>query len=177
MPSVDSLTENTFPMDWSAVSAKRSWHYLTASRLRAIENLAGLEDSITMFGIYSRTHTNQKMRWETVLTWSQTFFLIAPYLIRRPTDDSVKNTLTKAAFGLSNGSGWGHNEELNDQLFRTIAVQLQALNLVEIKYGSNNLGYKSLYWSLTPYGERLMLELRTVKKTTLPKTSEQQSGD
>jgi hypothetical protein len=40
---------------------------------------------------------------------------------------------------------------------------LKALGLITLKYSQTTKGGMALFWSLTPQGERLMTELRTVK--------------
>jgi len=52
-----------------------------------------------------------------------------------------------------------------DQQFRTVSIQLQALGLVKVQYAEAIGGGMRLFWSLTPAGERLMMELRTVRKS------------
>jgi hypothetical protein len=131
------------------------------SSLPALENLAELQDEFVLFGTYA-WRTQRKMPWTVTLTWSDIFATVAPYMGSFPTDGRVNEILTQAAFLKSKEQGY--NPELNDQLFRTIALQLKALNLVEINYRKTVGGSMGLFWTLTPYGERLMLDLRTVKK-------------
>jgi hypothetical protein len=59
---------------------------------------------------------------------------------------------------------------LNDQLFQTIKIQLQALGLVRIQWLRTTNNSMALFWSLTKAGKNLMVALRTVK--ALPKSGE-----
>jgi hypothetical protein len=94
------------------------------------------------------------------------FGFISPYLDRHPADDYVKSILTTALFERSVDYARGHDPELNDQQFRTVAVQLKALGLVTIDYLQTVGGGMGLFWSITNTGERLMIEVRTVRKGT-----------
>ena len=62
---------------------------------------------------------------------------------------------------------YGTGPVIDDQSFKTIGVQLKALGLVNITYSKAVGGGMGLFWSATPSGERLTLELRTVR--TKPK--------
>src|ERR1700720_3840449 len=127
----------------------------------ALENLAGLQDKFELFGTYTTSFRNERdQQWIATLTWAEVFAAVAPYMANFPNDATVKKILTEAAFAKSQKDG--HNAEINDQLFRTVALQLKTLNLVNMEYTQSSTGVPALFWSLTPYGERMMLELRTV---------------
>jgi hypothetical protein len=139
----------------------------TASEFRpTLENLAGLQDRIELFGTYYDRYYRTEQTWKAELTWSEIFALVSPYLVRLPTDEFVKSILLSAAFAKSSASKDSNNRVLDDQIFRTIAVQLQALGLVELQYTQTTVGSMGLFWSITPSGQRLMLELRTVKSAS-----------
>jgi hypothetical protein len=130
-----------------------------------IENLAALQDEIKLFGTYRNTSTYRAADlWVATCTWSEIFAAISPYMISFPTDEFVHSILASAAFARSTSATWGENAQLDDQMFRTVAVQLQALGLVKLTYTQTMSGGMALFWSNTPSGDRLMLELRTVKK-------------
>jgi len=128
-----------------------------------IENLAGLQDEINLYGTYRHYTYSNSQSWSTTVTWGEIFGYVSPYLIRFPNDDYVKLILASAGFNKAGRSDSGHSPLLNDQLFRTVGVQLQALGLVKIEYSETIKGSMNLFWSLTPSGNRLMMELRTVK--------------
>lgn len=131
----------------------------------ALENLAGLQDKFKLFGTYTRRWRNEvNQHWDVTITWAEMFAAVAPYMASFPNESFVKTVLTRAAFLKSQNDGY--SSELDDQLFRTVALQLKALNLVDIEYKQSTTGTMTLFWSLTPYGERVMLELRTVKKVS-----------
>src|ERR1700687_3461801 len=56
----------------------------------------------------------------------------------------------QTVFARSGHSADGEKPTLNDQQFRTVAVQLQALGLVKLQYTPSTTGDMGLFWSLTP---------------------------
>lgn len=140
----------------------------------ALENLAGLQDQFKLFGTYTTAWRNEhNVPWVVTVTWGQIFAAVAPYMAGFPSDVVVKTVLTEDAFLKAKKDG--NSPYLNDQLFRTVALQLKALNLVDIEYKQSTNGAMYLFWSLTPYGERVMLEVRTVKKVSGPEQVDKNS--
>jgi hypothetical protein len=119
-----------------------------------IENLARLEDKIELYGTYRVQFDRSNNKWKAKFT---------PYLLTHPSDDSVKSRLLEAAFARSD-TYRGDSPSLDDQVFRTVGLQLKALGLIKLQYSQSTTGYMDLFWSLTPSGERLMMDLRTMKK-------------
>jgi hypothetical protein len=122
-----------------------------------LSNLAGLDDNIKIActhysGGYERNKT-------ATLTWREIFSLIAPFLLEHPNDIKMKNsTVPRAIFGeLSRLS-------INDQDYETIKIHLVALGLITVDYSQTTTGGMALFWSLTPKGQALLMELRSVKK-------------
>lgn len=129
-----------------------------------VKSLARLDEKFTLCGKYnSRFLNHREDSWNVELTWQEIFAFISPYLAMIPADHYVKSVLTSAAFQRSSRDGY--NEHLDDQTFRTVAVQLEALKLVKLTWAEKVGGGYSLFWSITPYGQRLMLKLRTVKSS------------
>jgi|SRR5579872_853584 len=127
-----------------------------------VADLAGLDEKLRVFGTVYYHSTRQHDDWELEVTWSELFGYISPYLAEHPADLTVKDILEKALFA-KKGTLHRKDVNLNEQLFKTIAVQLSALGLVSIKYSQSTSGRMALFWSATPAGERLMLELRTIR--------------
>ena len=124
-----------------------------------VDNLAGLEDSITLHG--NGFNRGQEGGWQVSATWSELFALIAPYLIKRPNEQAVKAVLDEA---LSKKSGTSLvHPKLVDQDFQTVGVQLRALGLIKMDYTKTVQGGMGLFWSATPAGEALTFQLRTVR--------------
>ena len=138
---------------------------LTGEAHPTIENLAGLDEVYEVSGEYKEMGWS-KRRWNAKATWGEIFGTISPYLVEHPNDLLVKSTLTPTLFKRclegKNSSSTEHLS-LDDQVFRTIAVQLTALGLMSINYSEAVGGGMGRFWSLTAAGERLMFELRTVR--------------
>ena len=134
-----------------------------------IENLAGLEEQITLYGTFYRKAYAATDVWNATFTWAEIFAGVSPYLVRFPSDESVKLILSAAGYARSgNASTMTDNLGLDDQNFRTVAVQLEALGLVKLQYTETTTGGMGLFWAITPPGQRLMTDLRTIKKIVPP---------
>lgn len=129
-------------------------------------NLAGLDDRFEVSGTYFDKYFRRTSPWTAKHSWGDIFAYIAPYLIRFPSDADVKAVLDSALFATSGKTGDGESPHLNDQIFRTIAVQLSALGLLRVEYMQNTKGGMGLFWSLTTAGERVMFDRRVVRKET-----------
>ena len=127
----------------------------------AIENLAALDEEIELHGVYSQRNGNiggyREQEIKVKVSWQQIFWYISPYLAKFPNDSSVKSTLAEAIF-----HGYRF-PTLNSQDFQTVSIQFKALGLVDIKYLKTTSGGMDHFWSLTPAGERLMLDIRAVR--------------
>ncbi|MDD2782285.1 DUF4062 domain-containing protein [Sulfuricurvum sp.] len=131
---------------------------LSTEPIVAVDNLAGLDEEIELHGKYlsGSAGFKQEKRISTKSTWRNIFWCISPYLTKHPNDSSVKSTLQKSLF-----SGYT-SPSLDDQDFQTISIQLKAMGLVNINYSKSIEDGMGLFWSFTPAGEKLMLELRTI---------------
>lgn len=129
----------------------------------SLENLAGLEDKIKITGSNSAGERYGSTSWETEITWSDIFALLSPYLIENPPDSEVESTLSQAVFKTLNKKH-GFSPKMDDQIFQTIKLQLKIIGLVNVEYLETTNGSMALFWSLTDKGEKLMYELRSVKK-------------
>jgi hypothetical protein len=128
----------------------------------SVDNLAGLDEQFTVRVEYWRGSLHEA--GTTCVTWKQVFSYISPYLLAMPADTTVKAVLDDAFFRQLFVKDGG-SPSLDDQQFRTIAIQLMALGLVRTEYQQSTSGDPALFWSLTPKGEQLMFQLRTVKRT------------
>ena len=59
----------------------------------------------------------------------------------------------------------GRTVKVHHDSFQTIKVQLLALGLINVSYAPTTKGDMALFWTLTPRGEGLMIQLRAVKAT------------
>jgi hypothetical protein len=128
-----------------------------------VPDLAGFDDVFTLNG--SHWDGNRTFGWAAKCTWGKIFYYISPYLMSHQKESSVKGVLLEAVC-----SQLGYPtimSELQDQDFQTVAIQLQALGVVTIGL-SNVVGdMVDPLWGLTAEGEKLMVELRAIKKNSV----------
>jgi hypothetical protein len=127
-----------------------------------VEGLAGLDEAFTITGTYYVDYGNC-LGWSSKITWRKIFSIISPYLVQNPNQEYVKSILHNALIKRDNLSN--RTNSMSDQDFQTIAVQLKALGLINTKYAKTTKGNMAMFWSFTPEGERLMVQLRVIPST------------
>ena len=132
---------------------------LAKSEPAPIPDLAGLDEAIELHGSYF--YRSNYLTWKATATWGELFGFVGPYLVQHPNETNVKSVLTHALFDRSGNHGT--HVSLDDQDFQTIAVQLKALDLINLSYSKTVQGGMGLFWSATSSGERLTLERRAVR--------------
>ena len=134
-----------------------------------IADLTGLDENVTIYGTYYNRAYNRHESWSIIVSWREIFSSIAPYLVALPNEEAVRAVLGEALWKKYNSS-YGERPSIEGQSLKTVGVQLKALGLVNITYSEAVGGGMGLFWSATPSGDRLTLELRTVRsKTEKPK--------
>jgi len=133
-----------------------------ATQTPEVENIAHLDETYTVTGEYFETYYKRYSTWSVEVSWKDIFSLVAPYLIEHPNDITVKSKLQSDLFKLSKHSG--RSPEINDQIYKTISLQLKALSLVTIARNQTVGGGYGVFWGITPSGEKTMLEARLVRK-------------
>lgn len=124
-----------------------------------VEGLADFDEKFTVHGTYYNDYG--KREWSSELTWRDLFAIISPYLSQNPSQDYVKEILKQAI--IERDSLSTRTNSLNDQDFQTIAVQLKAFGLINTRYTKTTKGGMAMFWSFTPEGEKLMVQLRAVR--------------
>lgn len=125
--------------------------------------IANLDDKLNVSGTYYR-YKYGSSNWQLELTWGELFSLISPYLLENPSDNSIKDTITNTLYKKTSDPYTTGTPSLNDQDFQTIKIHLKGLGLINLDYLNTTKGGKGLFWSLTEIGNKLLLQLRTVKK-------------
>ena len=125
---------------------------------KKIEGLAGLDEKTVVHG-HGWTDRG-RMAWSSTVSWREIFAIVSPYLVKYPNDEHVKTILLTVL--KEKERPYGRSHEISDQDFQTIQLQLKALGLINTKYSQTTTGGMALFWSLTPQGEALMMQLRTV---------------
>jgi hypothetical protein len=126
---------------------------LSAEPHSAIEDLAGLEETIQVNGRYDKGGGYGFRDWGVKVTWREIFGFIAPYLEQHPEQSRVSKILASALFKKS--ENFGSSVSIDDQLFQTVTVQLKALGLVNTSYILNNQGGMGFFGHLRPLASSL----------------------
>ena len=129
------------------------------------KNLAGFEDAIKISGrqgFYTSRGPIDNSDWSVSVSWKKIFSLIAPHLLVPQYDGNVKKHFSSLLYNesqyyRSNAASYS----INDQDFQTLKIQFMSLGVVEV---INDKKVNVLLWSLTKLGEKMLMELRSVKK-------------
>lgn len=129
-------------------------------------NLADYEDVLEVSGTHNYWNYDRDVNseWKLTITWNQIFSLLSPYLLDKPSDSKTKKILSKVIYEITPKSIEKGIAKIKDQDFQTIKIQLKALGLIELKYTKTTSGSMDLYWLITEKGEKLMIQLRSIKK-------------
>lgn len=135
---------------------------LTVFESQQYSNIEGIADIDSKFMIDGSFYVYGKsFPFSIEISWREIFAIISPYLMEYPTDTRVNGILTQNIFEQSGRSG--NNPSINDQLFKTITIQLKAYGLIETRYSQATSGNMATFWNLTKKGEQLMMESRVVR--------------
>jgi hypothetical protein len=105
--------------------------------------------------------------------WNEIFYTVSPLLIHEAADSEVRRAINglvarEALPNLKrNSEAEGHsfsNFRVRDDSFHTIIVQLRALGLMTQSVKNKSVKDTATYWTLTPYGDSVMLNLRAMAK-------------
>ncbi len=128
-----------------------------------IEDIAKMNEPITIHGIYTVSYGHRPQNWKYVVTWDYIFNLIAPILLEHPNDALVLEKFKNAVL-VQHGINH-YDSYLDEQVFQTIKVQLMAYGLVNIEYLQTVGGTMALFWNLTEKGKIMMMQLRVIRST------------
>lgn len=117
-----------------------------------------------------------KWKWERKsgvieLTWNSLFFLISPLMVDEADESTLKNSINSHIYenikdtelkGLERGKF--RKPTITDNDFQTAKIQFRALGLLEKNEKKRSIKDTGTYWSLTPYGDTIMVNLRALKR-------------
>lgn len=123
-----------------------------------VKELVSLDSRVAIKGTFERGRGYGPKEWVEERTWGEIFWGISPHLLSHPSDNVVESVLKK--FLEKKGS----LNSINTDDYQTVKVQLMGLGLVNVRYTKSTGGRMGLFWSLTPKGHDLLMQVRTVKK-------------
>lgn len=152
--NVDILTENN-ELRRKIERLESRVRDLEASSQPLVVNIADLDDSFVVSGT-AYSASNGSVPWKGKLSWRTIFGLLGPHLMQPAYDSFVSTSLAEECYQALGGDA-SYVQSLDGHVFHTIKIQLLAYQLVEYEGGA---------WSLTERGRGLMLETRTIKKSS-----------
>lgn len=106
-------------------------------------------------------------------TWNQIFGAVAPTMTNEATDHVLKNPL-KSFLTQEAAKVYRENNQFKDKQLidfshtaseiDTCIIQLRALGLIKVNDKKRSVKDTGTYWTLTPYGDALMVQLRAVHR-------------
>lgn len=148
---------------------------LRTSAPKGAEGLAqGAEEHTFKFSFRARDpDTYESKRWTSSfsVSWDEIFSVVAPLMINEASETTIKSTLDTAIMNregerLRSGRLKGqelHSFSLWNEDFQTLKVQLRALGLVTKSDKNRSVKDSGTYWTLTPYGDEVMTQLRAIR--------------
>jgi hypothetical protein len=136
---------------------KTAQEFIEQSQPR-LEGLASLDEKFPVHGSYYSSFDKRRVPWNKTVTWAEIFSLIAPYIMKASSEDSIDSILGRTLMPEKHGTA-----TLADQVFQTIKIQLMALGLIQARYSKTTSGNMAWFWTLTPAGFKLLMESRTIK--------------
>jgi hypothetical protein len=106
-------------------------------------------------------------------TWNELFAAIAPLMIQEATEPAIKNALDSLAGSMNIERLQAEkkfarhllsNFRISRDDFQTIKVQFRALGLIARSEKTRSVKDSGTYWTLTPYGDEVMTQLRAIRK-------------
>lgn len=139
------------------------------------EKLAQGKDTFRISYTCSSRHEGMGYTWSPSCEtdWDEIFYQISPLLIHEATDVALRRSLNALIEEIEvpilkkSKDGKGHSFSsfsINDSDFQTIKVQLRALGLITQSVKSRSVKDTTTYWTLTPYGDSVMSNLRAITK-------------
>lgn len=127
------------------------------------------------FSIFSHDE-DKKYNASINLTWNAIFAAVAPSMINEASAHTLRQAFTdffkRESLKAFQSQKRFENYELVDFSFHkdeieTCIVQLRALGLIKENDRKRSVSDTSTYWTLTPYGNTLMVQLRAIKREPL----------
>jgi hypothetical protein len=109
-------------------------------------------------------------------TWNAIFAAVAPCMINEARDQTLRNAFT-SYLQQESYKAFAQRKEFKERALvdfkfssidiDTCMIQLRALGLIQASDKKRSLKDSNTYWTLTPYGNTLMVQLRAIRKEPL----------
>lgn len=102
------------------------------------------------------------------LSWNDIISILTPILFDEASEAKMKEILVKTMYPrilkTINEMPNEHNTQIEESSFQTIKVQLYALHIIELSDKKRAVKDTDSYWKLTPYGLRVMMHLKALRR-------------
>lgn len=102
------------------------------------------------------------------ITWNRIISILAPILVDESSEEKMKSVFIDSIREdiLKKEKNYKHNHsKVEEESFQQIKVQLIALRIIEVSDKKRTVKDTETYWHLTPYGFRVMMNLKALKKS------------
>jgi hypothetical protein len=126
-------------------------------------HLAPPESKFALKGTYMTLNSRGgPYHWSAEFSWNEIIALIGPHLFQ-PLAESGVNTQLATSICSNLGKTRSYSERVDDEIFSTLKIQLLALGYISLKSLPTKDHGMVLFWSITPQGQEVMLQERTIK--------------
>jgi len=129
-------------------------------------------DDEFLFISHVESPTHEHDEFETWVSWDKMFGLIGPALLNEATDSGLRNRIYKALTQCATDAARkvhpfdkGRLDVTPDRAeVDTCVIQFRALGLIKESQRKRSVTDSGKYWSLTPYGDSKLVQLRALKR-------------
>lgn len=146
---------------------QKAINYNKAQNSLDVTDIADINSDFTIHGqykVYKRGFDTRSYTFESVISWKEMFSLLSPYLVDFYNEAGVNSKLANCLLEREQKSG--SSASINEQVFNTIKIQLEAYGLIKTDRLKTVKGNMATYWSLTEKGKKLMIESRLIRQNT-----------
>lgn len=140
---------------------------------KGIDSLMQGEDKFEIHFTYERriSYSMEHKNGQIELSWNEIFYLLSPLMVDEAQEFELKGSINELILdkirenelkGVRKGDF--RKPQITDSDFQTIKVQLRALGLIEKNDKKRSIKDTATYWTLTSYGDSVMIRLRALKK-------------
>ena len=141
---------------------KATIHELEDKDPEGIEDLQQGEDQVEILYV-SSLYSNKSYKF----SWNRIIAALAPHMINESSENALRLALHDLVKQAEKNSPSIHS--LSDESFQTVKVQLIALGIIKPSSKKHSTTDVNTYWTLTPYGNRVMMRLKAIKKDSAKK--------
>ena len=97
-------------------------------------------------------------------SWNDIFSYLSPYLLIECEETSLELLFNDFVRRNADSSFFGRVTKVYSENFQNVKVQFIALGLIQESQRKKSAGNVHKYWTLTPYGNKIMMKLKAIKK-------------